>query len=59
VGLVGRSTAYNTSAKNRFAHNTYYVTDKSNKSWAWSTYPVAWSPWRGYGNDITGSLVIW
>jgi hypothetical protein len=59
VGLVGRSTAYEASANNRFENNTYYVANTSDKSWAWSTYPVAWSPWRGYGNDMTGSLLIW
>jgi parallel beta-helix repeat protein len=59
TGLVGRSTAFDSSANNRFVHNTYYVTNTSNKSWAWSTYPVAWSQWRGYGNDATGSLLTW
>ena len=59
VGLVGRSTAYRNSAKNRFAHNAYYVTDKSSKSWAWSTYPVGWRQWRRVGNDRTGSLRTW
>jgi hypothetical protein len=59
VGLVGRSKAYGTSANNRFAHNTHYVTDTSNKSWAWSTYPVRWSRWRRYGNDRSGSLLVW
>jgi parallel beta-helix repeat protein len=59
VGLLGRSTAYDASANNHFENNTYYVTDTSKKAWAWSTYPVAWSPWRGYGNDMTGSLLTW
>jgi hypothetical protein len=59
VGLVGRSTAHRNSAKNRFAHNTYYVTDKSSNSWAWSTYPVGWRQWRRYGNDRTGRLRTW
>ena len=59
VGLVGRSTAYRNSAKNRFAHNAYYVSDKSSESWAWSTYPVGWRRWRRYGNDRTGSLRTW
>jgi hypothetical protein len=39
--------------------NTYYVTNKSNEYWAWSTYPVGWSRWRGYGNDTRGSLLVW
>jgi parallel beta-helix repeat protein len=59
VGLVGRSKAYDASAKNRFAHNTYYVTNTSDKAWAWSTYPVRWSRWRRYGNDRSGSLRTW
>jgi Right handed beta helix region len=59
VGLVGRSTAYRNSAKNRFANNTYYVPDKSSESWAWSTYPVGWRHWRRYGNDRTGILRTW
>jgi parallel beta-helix repeat protein len=59
TGLVGRPSSYDASAKNRFTHNTYYVTDKSNKSWAWSTYPVRWSRWRRYGNDRNGSLRTW
>jgi parallel beta-helix repeat protein len=57
-GLVGRSASYEASANNRFEHNTYYVTDTSKKAWAWSTYPVGWTQWRGYGNDTTGSLLI-
>jgi parallel beta-helix repeat protein len=59
VGLVGRSRAFNTSAHNRFAHNTYYVTNKSDKAWAWSTYPVTWRRWHRYGNDRSGSLRTW
>jgi hypothetical protein len=59
VGLVGRSTAYKASAKNRFENNTYYVNDKANKSWAWSTYPVGWRRWHRYGNDRSGSLRTW
>jgi hypothetical protein len=59
VGLVGRSSAYGRAANNRFEHNTYYVTAKSNKAWAWSTYPVRWRRWRGYGNDRNGSLRTW
>jgi parallel beta-helix repeat protein len=59
TGLVGRLSSFVASAKNRFAHNTYYVTDKSNKSWAWSTYPVRWSRWRRFGNDRSGSLRTW
>jgi parallel beta-helix repeat protein len=59
TGLVGRSTAYDISANNRFAHNIYYVTNTSNKNWAWSTYPVTWSQWRSYGNDMTGSVLTW
>jgi parallel beta-helix repeat protein len=57
-GLVGRSTSFEASANNRFEHNTYYTTDTSKKAWAWSTYPVDWTQWRSYGNDITGSLLI-
>jgi hypothetical protein len=59
VGLVGRSTAYDASANNRFENNTYYVNDTSNKSWAWSTYPVGWRRWHRYGNDRSGSLRTW
>jgi parallel beta-helix repeat protein len=59
TGLVGRPSSYDASANNRFVHNTYYVTNTSNKSWAWSTYPVDWTQWRGYGNDGTGSLLTW
>jgi hypothetical protein len=59
VGMVGRSTAYGNSANNRFAHNTYYVTDKSNKAWAWSTAPIGWRRWHRYGNDRRGSLRTW
>jgi parallel beta-helix repeat protein len=59
VGLAGRSTAYKASANNRFVNNTYYVTNTSDKHWTWSTSPVGWSRWRGYGNDKTGSLLVW
>jgi parallel beta-helix repeat protein len=59
TGLVGRPSSFVASAKNRFTHNAYYVTDKSNKSWAWSTYPVRWSRWRRYGNDRNGTLRTW
>jgi hypothetical protein len=58
-GLVGRSASYDASANNEFTSNTYYVTDRSKKAWAWSTYPVAWRQWRGYGNDRTGRRLIW
>jgi hypothetical protein len=58
-GLVGRSASYDASANNEFTSNTYYVTDRSKKAWAWSTYPVAWGQWRGYGNDTTGRRRIW
>jgi parallel beta-helix repeat protein len=58
-GLVGRVAAYVSSANNRFVNNTYYVTDTSQKFWAWSAYPVTWSQWRGYGNDTTGSVSTW
>jgi parallel beta-helix repeat protein len=59
TGLIGRPSSYDASANNRFTHNTYYVTDTSKKAWAWSTYPVAWSQWRSYGNDKTGSRLTW
>jgi hypothetical protein len=59
TGLAGRPSSYDASANNRFTNNTYYVTDTSKKAWAWSTYPVTWSQWHGYGNDVTGSLLIW
>jgi parallel beta-helix repeat protein len=59
TGLTGRPGSYDASANNRFVNNTYYVTDTSNKAWAWSTYPVGWSQWRGFGNDTTGSLLAW
>jgi parallel beta-helix repeat protein len=59
TGLVGRSGAYSDTAKNRFVNNTYYVTDTSDRQWAWSTYPVTWSPWRDFGNDTRGSLLTW
>ena len=59
TGLAGRPSSYRASAHNRFAHNTYYVTEKSNRSWTWSTSPVDWSRWRRYGNDRTGSLLVW
>jgi hypothetical protein len=58
-GLVGRAASYDSSANNNFIHNTYYVTDTSQKFWAWSAYPVTWSQWRGYGNDTTGSVSTW
>jgi parallel beta-helix repeat protein len=59
TGLVGRPSSYGTSAKNRFTHNTYYVTNRSNEAWAWSTYPVGWRRWHRYGNDRSGSLRTW
>jgi len=59
TGLAGRPSSYDASAHNRFAHNTYYVTNKSNKAWSWSTYPVTWRRWHRYGNDRSGSLRTW
>jgi parallel beta-helix repeat protein len=59
TGLVGRTAAFGTTANNRFVNNTYYVTTTSGKHWAWSTYPVAWSPWRDFGNDTFGSRLTW
>jgi parallel beta-helix repeat protein len=59
TGLVGRPASYEASANNHFTSNTYYVTDTSKQAWAWSIYPVTWSQWQGYGNDMSGSLLIW
>jgi parallel beta-helix repeat protein len=59
TGLTGRPSSYDASANNRFVNNTYYVTNTSNKYWAWSTYPVGWSRWHRYGNDRSGSLLTW
>jgi parallel beta helix pectate lyase-like protein len=59
TGLVGRASAYDASVNNQFSGNTYYVTDTTQKFWAWSAYPVTWSQWRGYGNDSTGSVATW
>jgi parallel beta-helix repeat protein len=58
-GLIGRPASYDASANNEFTSNSYYVTDRSKEAWAWSTYPVAWRQWRGYGNDTTGRRLIW
>jgi parallel beta-helix repeat protein len=58
-GLVGRPASYDASANNRFTSNTYYVTNTSQKAWAWRTYPVSWSQWRDYGNDRTGRRLTW
>lgn len=58
-GLAGRPASYEASANNEFTSNTYYVTDRSMKAWAWSTYPVTWGQWRGYGNDRAGHRLIW
>jgi parallel beta-helix repeat protein len=59
TGLVGRPSSYVASAHNRFVHNTYYVTNKSDKAWSWSTYPVTWHRWHRYGNDRSGRLRTW
>jgi parallel beta-helix repeat protein len=59
TGLAGRPSSYDTSANNRFVNNTYYVTGTTAKAWAWSGAAVTWSQWRSYGNDTTGSLLIW
>ena len=55
TGLVGRAASYGTAANNRFAHNTYYVATMTSRQWAWSTYPVAWTPWNDFGNDVWGT----
>ncbi len=55
-GLVGRPSAFQSSANNRFVHNTYYVPDLSGAYWDWSTYPLTWSGWHGVGQDLTGAL---
>lgn len=59
TGLVGRAASYGATANNRFVDNTYYVTATSRRHWDWSTYPVAWSTWRDYGNDTPGKLLTW
>jgi parallel beta-helix repeat protein len=59
TGLLGRSNVYKASANNRFANNTYYVTDTTTKAWVWRGDRVRWSRWRRYGNDRSGSLLTW
>jgi parallel beta-helix repeat protein len=59
IGLVGRLSSYDASANNRFANNTYYVTDTTTNAWVWKGDRVSWSQWRSYGNDTTGTLLIW
>jgi parallel beta-helix repeat protein len=58
-GLLGdRSTAYASTTANRFANNTYYVTDLTAGSWQWGG-TKSWSQWHGVGNDMTGTLYTW
>ena len=59
TGLVGRPASYGTTANNRFVNNTYYVGTTASRQWAWSTYPVAWSSWKDFGNDIRGTMLTW
>jgi parallel beta-helix repeat protein len=54
-GLVGdRSTAY-TSANNRFANNTYFVTSLTGGHWQWNGTRT-WTQWQALGKDVTGIL---
>ena len=54
-GMVGnRSPAY-TSANNRFANNTYYVTSLTGGHWQWNGTRT-WVQWQALGKDVTGIL---
>jgi hypothetical protein len=56
TGLVGRATAFQPAANNRFRHNTYQVPDPNGEFWQWQG-PLNADGWRANGQDRDGNMV--
>lgn len=57
TGLVGRSTAFTSTANNRFRANTYYIPDPGNgRYWEWLGQRTR-AEWRSFGHDKSGSFI--
>ena len=54
-GMVGNRSKAFTSANNRFANNTYFVTDPGADSWEWRGERT-WAEWRALGHDTGGAV---
>jgi hypothetical protein len=48
--------SYFTSRNNRFDSNVYDVPDPAAAYWTWMDVVNTWSQWRGYGQDLSGSV---
>jgi parallel beta-helix repeat protein len=49
------------TANNRFAKNSYFVSDPSGGFWQWltSATQLSWTSWRAVAQDTTGSVSRW
>jgi parallel beta-helix repeat protein len=47
---------YFTSRNNRFETNHYDVADPAGAYWMWMDGTRTWAQWRGYGQDLNGSV---
>jgi parallel beta-helix repeat protein len=57
TGLVGRSSAFQSTANNRFRANTYYVPALTGRSWEWQG-SLTKEEWQRYGQDTTGTFLL-
>jgi parallel beta-helix repeat protein len=57
AGLVGRSSAFLSTAANRFRSNTYYVRSLTGRSWQWQG-SLTKDDWQRYGQDTTGAFQL-
>ena len=56
TGLVGRSSAFQSTANNRFRANTYYVPALIGRSWEWQG-SLTKEEWQRYGQDTAGTFL--
>jgi parallel beta-helix repeat protein len=57
TGLAGRSSAFLSTAGNRFRANTYYITSLTGRSWQWQG-SLTKEEWQRYGQDTTGTFQL-
>jgi parallel beta-helix repeat protein len=59
TGLVGRLSAAEEGAENRFVDNTYYSPNTLKEYWVWPQERRTWKGWQAAGQDTTGSSHVW
>jgi parallel beta-helix repeat protein len=57
TGLVGRSSAFQSTANNRFSANTYYLPALTARAWEWQG-SLTKEEWQRYGQDTTGTFLL-